>query len=63
MPVRILDSRDHVLRRKTIPMVKILWKNQDVESATWELESVMRKAYPHLLLPIERLIPFSGFCW
>ncbi|KAK8931152.1 hypothetical protein KSP39_PZI016418 [Platanthera zijinensis] len=48
VPVRILDAQDRVLRRKTIPMVKILWRNQDVESATWELESAMRKAYPHL---------------
>ncbi|KAK8926203.1 hypothetical protein KSP39_PZI018051 [Platanthera zijinensis] len=48
VPVRILDARDRVLRKKTIPMVKILWKNHDVESVTWELESAMREAYPHL---------------
>ncbi|KAK8925811.1 hypothetical protein KSP39_PZI018571 [Platanthera zijinensis] len=48
VPVRILDARDRVLRKKTIPMVKVLWKNHDVESATWELESAMREAYPHL---------------
>ncbi|KAK8933228.1 hypothetical protein KSP39_PZI015745 [Platanthera zijinensis] len=47
-PVRILDAQDRVLRRKTIPMVKVLWRNQEVESATWELESAMREAHPHL---------------
>ncbi|KAK8942809.1 hypothetical protein KSP39_PZI009568 [Platanthera zijinensis] len=48
VPIRVLDVQDRVLRRKTIPMVKILWRNQDVESATWELESAMREAHPHL---------------
>ncbi|KAK8948495.1 hypothetical protein KSP39_PZI006255 [Platanthera zijinensis] len=48
VPVRILDTQERVLRKKSIPMVKVLWKNQDLESATWELESAMRRAYPHL---------------
>ncbi|KAK8933238.1 hypothetical protein KSP39_PZI015949 [Platanthera zijinensis] len=48
VPVRILDTQERVLRKKSIPMVKVLWKNQDLESATWELESTMRRAYPHL---------------
>ncbi|KAK8949163.1 hypothetical protein KSP39_PZI006059 [Platanthera zijinensis] len=47
VPVRILDTQDRVLRTKSIPMVKVLWKNQDLESATWELESAMREAHPH----------------
>ncbi|KAK8940810.1 hypothetical protein KSP39_PZI010800 [Platanthera zijinensis] len=47
-PVRVLESQERVLRRKTIPMVKILWRNQDVESATWELESAMRESHPRL---------------
>ncbi|KAK8930751.1 hypothetical protein KSP39_PZI016488 [Platanthera zijinensis] len=42
-PIRILESQDRVLRRKTIPMVKVLWRNQVARSATWELESSMRE--------------------
>ncbi|XP_062103489.1 uncharacterized protein LOC133814560, partial [Humulus lupulus] len=45
-PVQILDRKDKVLRSKTIPLVKILWRNSKVEEATWELESDMRKRYP-----------------
>ena len=35
-PVRILDSRDQVLRRKTMRLVKVLWQHRGVEEATWE---------------------------
>ena len=47
-PVRILDREDKVLRNRTIPMVKVLWKNHAVEEATWEVESDMRRNYPEL---------------
>ncbi|KAJ4706775.1 Retrotransposon protein, putative, Ty3-gypsy subclass [Melia azedarach] len=32
--VRILDSREQQLRNKTIPLVKVLWRNHNVEEAT-----------------------------
>ena len=35
-PIRVLDTRDQVLRGKTIPLVKILWLHHGVEEATWE---------------------------
>ena len=41
-PVQILDRKDKVLRNKTIPLVKVLWRNSKVEEATWELESDMQ---------------------
>ena len=47
-PVQILDQKDKVLRNKTIPLVKVLWRNSKVEEATWELESDMRSQYPEL---------------
>ena len=34
--VRIIDSRDQVLRRKTVQLVKVLWQHRGVEEATWE---------------------------
>ena len=37
-PVRILDSRDQVLRCKTVRLVKVLWQHRGVEEATWECE-------------------------
>ena len=33
-PMRILDSRDKVLRRKTVRLVKVLWQHRGVEEAT-----------------------------
>ena len=47
-PVQILDRKDKVLRNKTIPLVKVLWRNNKVEEATWELESDMQSQYPEL---------------
>ncbi|EOY14027.1 Gag protease polyprotein [Theobroma cacao] len=51
-PVRILDQKDQVLRNKSIPMVKILWKNARVEEMTWEVEHQMRNQYPYLFLEL-----------
>ena len=41
-PVLIMDSRDQVLQRKTVRLVKVLWKHRGVEEATWEREDTMR---------------------
>ena len=41
-PVEILDRRDQVLRKKVIPLVKVLWRNHGAEEATWEPEAQMR---------------------
>ena len=42
---RILDSRDEVLQRKTVRLVKVLWQHRGVEEATWEREDTMRVTY------------------
>ena len=47
-PVRIMDSRDQVLRRKTVRLVKVLWQHRGVEEATWERKDMMRATYPFL---------------
>ena len=48
VPVKIVDKKEHVLRNKIIPSVKVIWKNHDMEEATWELENKMRQNYPQL---------------
>ncbi|XP_070014014.1 uncharacterized protein [Nicotiana sylvestris] len=48
VPVAILDRQVRKLRNKEIASVKVLWRNQQVEEATWEAEKEMRKKYPHL---------------
>ncbi|XP_027098917.1 uncharacterized protein [Coffea arabica] len=47
-PVQILDRKVKELRNKQISLVKILWKNHDVEEATREVEEDMQKEYPSL---------------
>ncbi|XP_027155277.1 uncharacterized protein LOC113755471 [Coffea eugenioides] len=49
-PVQILDRKVKELRNKRIPLVKILWRNHDMEEATWELEEDMQKKYPSLFM-------------
>ena len=47
-PVCILDSRDQVLRRKTVRLVRVLWRHYGVEDSTWECDDMMRATYPFL---------------
>ncbi|TYK25869.1 DNA/RNA polymerases superfamily protein [Cucumis melo var. makuwa] len=47
-PVQILDRKEQVLRNKTIPLIKVLWRHHGVEEATWEPEDQMKKRYPIL---------------
>ena len=47
-PVCILDSLDQVLRRKTVRLVRVLWRHCGVEESTWECKDTMRATYPFL---------------
>ena len=44
----IMDSRDQVLRRKTVRLVKVLLQHCGVEEEPWEHEDTMRATYPFL---------------
>ncbi|XP_075504555.1 uncharacterized protein LOC142541993 [Primulina tabacum] len=48
VPIQILDRKVKVLRNKEIGIIKILWRNQLVEEATWEPEEEMKLQYPEL---------------
>nr|GFB23321.1 putative nucleotidyltransferase, ribonuclease H [Tanacetum cinerariifolium] len=48
-PEAILDRQDRAMRKKTIPFVKILWRNHSEREATWETEESIRTSYPHFL--------------
>ena len=43
--VCILDIRDQVLRRKTVRLMRVLWRHYGVEESTWEREDTMRATY------------------
>ncbi|XP_070029249.1 uncharacterized protein [Nicotiana sylvestris] len=47
-PVSIVDRKVFQLRSKRISMVKVQWRGQPVEEATWEPEEDMRSRYPHI---------------
>ena len=47
-PVYIVDSRYQVLRRKTVRLVRVLWRHCGVEESTWERDDTMRATYPFL---------------
>ena len=47
-PVYIVDSHDQVLRRKTVRLMRVLWRHCGVEESTWEHEETMRATYPFL---------------
>ena len=48
-PVCIVDSRDRVLRRKTVRLVRVLWRHCGVEESTWEREDTMWLPIPFCL--------------
>nr|GEU39481.1 hypothetical protein [Tanacetum cinerariifolium] len=45
----IIDRQDRIMRKKTIPFVKILWRNHPEREATWETKESIRTSYPHFL--------------
>ncbi|KAK6145549.1 hypothetical protein DH2020_022369 [Rehmannia glutinosa] len=48
-PIRIIDQQIQQLRKREIPMVKVVWQNHNRdEDATWEMEEDMRNQYPEL---------------
>ncbi|WMV55005.1 hypothetical protein MTR67_048390 [Solanum verrucosum] len=53
IPVQVLDRQVCKLRTKEVASVKVLWRNQFVEEATWEAEEDMKKRYSHLFKPGE----------
>ena len=43
-----MDSRDQVLRHKTVRLVRVLWQHRGVKEAMWERDETMRATYPFL---------------
>lgn len=48
-PLRIIEKKEHRLRRKVISMVKVQWKHHKESEATWEPEDKIRELYPDIL--------------
>jgi hypothetical protein len=50
-PIKILDQKSRVTRRKMIKFYKIQWSNHTEEEATWESEDFLRSRHPYFELP------------
>jgi hypothetical protein len=50
-PIKVLDQKDCVMRRKTIKFLKIQWSNHSEEEATWESEDFLYSFHPDFVLP------------
>jgi hypothetical protein len=50
-PIKVLDQKDCVTRRKIIKFFKIQWSNHSKEEATWEREDFLRSHHPDFVLP------------
>jgi hypothetical protein len=50
-PIKILDQKSRVTRRKMIKFYKVQWSNHTVEEATWESEDFLRSRHPDFELP------------
>ncbi|KAK8921268.1 hypothetical protein KSP39_PZI020181 [Platanthera zijinensis] len=65
-PVQIVDHEIRTLRRKSVPLVKVLWSNHGKEEFTWEPMDLMQGRYPELFAPtlfLERTSWRRGSCW
>jgi hypothetical protein len=49
-PIKVLDQKDCVTRRKTINFFKIQWNNHTKEEATWESEGFLHSRHPDFVL-------------
>jgi hypothetical protein len=50
-PIKVLDQKDRVTRRKTIKFFKIQWSNHSEEEVSWESEDFLRSHHPDFVLP------------
>jgi hypothetical protein len=51
LPIKILDQKSRVTRRKTIKLYQIQWSNHTVEEATCESEDFLYSRHPEFELP------------
>ena len=45
-PVRIVDRTEKAMRKKTVPMIKVVWEFNGKDVITWETEARMKAEYP-----------------
>ncbi|WMV15201.1 hypothetical protein MTR67_008586 [Solanum verrucosum] len=64
IPVQILERQVRRLRTNDVASVKVLWRNQFIEEATWEAEKDMKKRYSYLFKSggnVDQVFLYSAF--
>jgi hypothetical protein len=50
-PIKVLDQKDRVTRRKTIKFFNIQWSHHSEKEANWESEDFLCSRHPDFVLP------------
>jgi hypothetical protein len=52
-PIKVLDRKERVTRRKVVKMYKIQWSHHTEEEATWETETYLNEHYRGFLASLQ----------
>jgi len=52
-PIKVLDQKERVTRRKVVKMYKIQWSHHTEEEATWETETYLNEHYRGFLASLQ----------
>ena len=64
-PIKVLDEKERVTRKRTLKYFKIQWSNHSEDESTWESEEFLRTHYPgfYSLIPgtlkVQFILPSS----
>jgi hypothetical protein len=51
-PIRVLDQKDRITRRRTIKFYKVQWNKHSEDEATWEFEDYLAENFPEFLASV-----------
>jgi hypothetical protein len=48
-PIRVLDQKDMITRKRTLKFYKVQWNQHTEDEATWETQDFLEKNFPRFL--------------
>jgi hypothetical protein len=48
-PIRVLDQKDRITRKRTLKFYKVQWNKHTKDEATWETQDFLEKNFPRFL--------------
>jgi hypothetical protein len=48
-PIRVLDQKDRITRKRTLKFYKVQWNHHTEDEATWETQDFLEKKLPRFL--------------